>query len=153
MLALPREDLLTCLRALGDPLRLRIVVLLAHPPGPRSGPFGEDEPGMCVSDLRKRIGRAHALVSHHIQVLRRAGLIRRTRRGRWSLLQLETARVVALGQHVFALGGDGPVPALRTMEVCPPGPLGSAAASSLVSAAPGPHNGAIAAGASGTPSW
>lgn len=92
---------------------------------------------MCVSDLRERIGRAHALVSHHIQVLRRAGLIRCTRRGRWSLLQLETARVVALGQHVFALGGGSPVPALRPAEACPPGP----------------RAGAIATEAAGAPSW
>ena len=46
-----------------------MLVLLADPPGPRTGPVSEHEPGMCVSDLRARIGRAHALVSHHVQVL------------------------------------------------------------------------------------
>lgn len=106
MLANSREDLLRCLRAIGDPLRLRMLVLLANPPGPRCGPLHDGEPGMCVSDLRARTGRAHALVSHHIHVLLRAGLIRRIRRGRWSLLQVDTARVEALGDQIAALASD-----------------------------------------------
>src|SRR5215813_10148472 len=106
LLAPPRDDLLRCLRAIGDPLRLRMLVLLAHPPGPRVGPVSEGEPGMCVSDLRARLGRAHALVSHHVQVLLRAGLIRRVRRGRWSLLQVDTARLEALGEQIASLAGD-----------------------------------------------
>ena len=61
---------------------------------------------MCVSDLRARLGRAHALVSHHVQVLLRAGLIRRVRRGRWSLLQVGTARLEALGEQIASLAGD-----------------------------------------------
>lgn len=61
---------------------------------------------MCVSDLRARIGRAHALVSHHVQVLLRAGLIRRVRRGRWSLLQMDTGRVAALGEQIASLASD-----------------------------------------------
>ena len=106
MLAPTREDLLRALRAIGDPLRLRMLVLLADPPGPRTGPVSEHEPGMCVSDLRARLGRAHALVSHHVQVLLRAGLIRRVRRGRWSLLQLDTSRVAALGEQIASLASD-----------------------------------------------
>jgi DNA-binding transcriptional ArsR family regulator len=83
-----------------------MLVLLANPPGPRCGPLDEGEPGMCVSDLRARTGRAHALVSHHIHVLLRAGLIRRIRRGRWSLLQVDTARVEALGDQIASLASD-----------------------------------------------
>ena len=74
---------------------------------------------MCVSDLRARIGRAHALVSHHVQVLLRAGLIRRVRRGRWSLLQLDTSRVAALGEQIASLASDQ----LRALTTF--GPLGS----------------------------
>src|SRR5215470_17341672 len=106
LLAPTREDFLRSLRAIGDPLRLRMLVLLAHPPGPRTGPVADHEPGMCVSDLRDHLGRAHALVSHHVQVLLRSGLIRRVRRGRWSLLQVDTARLEALGEQIASLGGD-----------------------------------------------
>jgi len=154
VLALPREDLLRCLRAIGDPLRLRIIVLLAHPPGPRSGPFGEGEPGMCVSDLRERLGRAHALVSHHVQVLRRAGLIRSTRRGRWSLVQLDTARVAALGQQISTLGGET-FPLLGPVEACLPWLAAAAAPGHTLGApsAPGPRGGSGTTGVARAPSW
>ncbi len=119
---------------------------------------------MCVSDLRAKIGRAHALVSHHIQVLRRAGLVRRIRRGRWSLLQLETARVAALGQQISALGGET-IALLGQAEAYPPGVLGSAAAPGhllgeagtpghcLRPTAPSPRGGSVATGMAGARSW
>jgi len=131
VLALPREDLVRCLRALGDPLRLRIVVLLGQPPGLRSGPFAEREPGMCASDLCERMGRGHALVSHHVQVLRRAGLVLRIRRGRWSILTLDPARVAALGEQISLLG-EAAVPV-----------LGPPSSHSLASVAPGPRGGSV----------
>jgi DNA-binding transcriptional ArsR family regulator len=119
---------------------------------------------MCVSDLRAKIGRAHALVSHHVQVLRRAGLIRCTRRGRWSLLQLETARVAALAKQIFALGGET-FPMLGPADGCLPGPLISAEAPGHVvgaaaapthavgAAASSPRGGSVATGVAGAPSW
>jgi DNA-binding transcriptional ArsR family regulator len=135
-----------------------MLVLLAHPPGARSGPFHDSEPGMCVSDLRARIGRAHALVSHHVQVLLRAGLIRRVRRGRWSLLQLDTSRVETLGEQIAALASDqlpvqpphpvtvdGPVPAF-TARIGSPLP-------SALPLAPIPRTGASGNGKTGTSSW
>ena len=138
MIANSREDLLRCLRAIGDPLRLRMLVLLAHPPGPRCGPLVDGEPGMCVSDLRTRTGRAHALVSHHIQVLLRAGLIRRIRRGRWSLLRVDTARVEALGDQIAALASDQltglPLAALEP----PHGPLATLTPRRVLAPVPAP---------------
>ena len=104
MHALPPDQLLRCLRAIGEPLRLRILEVLAHPPGPRLGPFQDGEPGLCLSDLQCRLGRAHPLVSHHVKVLHRAGLLRRIQRGRWSLLQLDVGRLAQLGWHVAGLG-------------------------------------------------
>lgn len=159
MLANSREDLLRCLRAIGDPLRLRMLVLLANPPGPRCGPLGEGEPGMCVSDLRARTGRAHALVSHHIQVLLRAGLIRRIRRGRWSLLQVDTARVEALGDQIAALASDQlmglPGGSLTALEP-PHGPLAAVAPRRMLAPvpAPGPSDAPCAeASVAGARSW
>jgi len=159
VLANSREDLLRCLRAIGDPLRLRMLVLLANPPGPRCGPLGEGEPGMCVSDLRARTGRAHALVSHHIQVLLRAGLIRRIRRGRWSLLQLDTARVEALGDQIAALASDQlmglPGGSLTPLEP-PHGPLAAVASRRMLAPVPtpGPSDAPCAgANVAGARSW
>jgi len=56
--------------ALADPVRVRIVALLAT---------GE----RCVCDLLRDVDVAPNLLSYHLRVLRHAGLIRGTRRGRW----------------------------------------------------------------------
>jgi len=154
-----REDLLRSLRAIGDPLRLRMLVLLAHPPGPRSGPVSESEPGMCVSDLRARLGRAHALVSHHVQVLLRAGLIRRVRRGRWSLLQLDTDRVAALGEQIASLAADQfrTLTALAILDAADPGPTSVTARVVASPPSVAPLTVALAActgaGVAGAPTW
>lgn len=57
-------------RALGDPTRLRIVLALLD--GTR-----------CVCELREEVGVAGPLLSHHLAVLRQAGLVAAVRRGRW----------------------------------------------------------------------
>jgi len=135
-----------------------MLVLLAHPPGARSGPFDESEPGMCVSDLRARIGRAHALVSHHVQVLLRAGLIRRVRRGRWSLLQMDTCRVEALGEQIAALANDQ-LPARPPRPGTMPAPIPVLAARigssvpPVLPLAPLPRTGGSGNGTTGTTSW
>lgn len=136
-----------------------MLVLLAHPPGPRSGPVSEHEPGMCVSDLRARLGRAHALVSHHVQVLLRAGLIRRVRRGRWSLLQLDTARLEVLGEQIASLAGDQlrTVAALTDLVTTDPEP--TSVTSRVATATPSASSLTMAiaacrgAGVAGAPSW
>ena len=53
---------LECLRALGEPLRWRIAELLA----------GEE---LCVCHLVEELGAPQSLVSHHLRVLRDAGLV------------------------------------------------------------------------------
>jgi DNA-binding transcriptional ArsR family regulator len=114
---------------------------------------------MCVSDLRARTGRAHALVSHHIQVLLRAGLIRRIRRGRWSLLQVDTARLGALGDQIAALASDQllglPGAPLSALEP-PHGALTTLATRRVLTPvpAPVPHDAPCAgAGVAGAQSW
>ncbi len=61
---------LPLLRALADPTRLRIVTLLGA--GPR-----------CVCSLQEEVDVAGNLLSHHLRVLREAGLVEGSRRGRW----------------------------------------------------------------------
>jgi len=67
----------TRFRALGDPTRLRVVQELAH--GTR-----------CVCELRAQIGVSGPLLSHHLNVLRDAGLVTASRRGRWVDYRLDT---------------------------------------------------------------
>ena len=57
-------------KALGDPVRLRIVRELRH--GRR-----------CACALAEHANVTPPLLSHHLKVLRQAGLITGTKRGRW----------------------------------------------------------------------
>ncbi len=61
------SDLAKQLWAVGDPVRLRILELL--PQG------AECEHGNNVSMLARRLGLSQPTVSHHLRVLRQAGLV------------------------------------------------------------------------------
>jgi len=80
---LPATDALTGpaarMRALGDPTRLLIATALA----------ATDE--LCVCDLAWVTGRAENLVSHHVRVLRSAGLASSRRDGKMVLYALTDA--------------------------------------------------------------
>ena len=60
-------------KALGDPVRLRLMSLI----GARQG--GE----VCVCDLTSAFDLSQPTISHHLKVLREAGLIESERRGTW----------------------------------------------------------------------
>ena|SRR5438046_2075974 len=66
-------DLARGFKALGDPVRLRLLSLIAA----RAG--GE----VCVCDLTDAFGVTGPTISHHLKVLREAGLIDCERRGTW----------------------------------------------------------------------
>src|SRR3990170_1380685 len=61
------------LAALADPVRLRIVSMLAAAP----------QGAACGCELESPLGLAQPTVSHHLRILREAGLIVGERRGRW----------------------------------------------------------------------
>lgn len=61
------------LGALADPARLRIVSILLDAP----------ERAACGCDLEEPLGLSQPTVSHHLKVLREAGLVAGERRGRW----------------------------------------------------------------------
>lgn len=58
--------------ALADPVRLRLVSLLAN------APVG----AVCACDLVAPVGKSQPTVSHHLKVLAEAGLVTSERRGR-----------------------------------------------------------------------
>jgi len=68
-------------KALGDPVRLRLVSLI----GARDG--GE----VCVCDLTSAFDLSQPTISHHLKVLREAGLIDSERRGTWVYYRLVPA--------------------------------------------------------------
>lgn len=60
-------------KAIGDPVRLRLLSLIASHAG------GE----VCVCELTPRFDQTGPTISHHLRVLREAGLIDCERRGTW----------------------------------------------------------------------
>jgi ArsR family transcriptional regulator len=60
-------------KALGDPVRLQLLSLIASHPG------GE----ACVCDITAPFDLTGPTISHHLKVLREAGLITGERRGTW----------------------------------------------------------------------
>ncbi len=79
------------LAALADPVRLRIVGVLA---------VG----GRCVCDLQEKVPVAGNLLSYHLRVLRDAGLVTATRRGRWVDYRLDGGGFAALWAQAAAAG-------------------------------------------------
>src|SRR5919202_5101321 len=66
-------DLARLFKALSDPVRLRLLSLIASYAG------GE----ACVCDLTAAFDVAQSTISHHLRVLREAGLVDCERRGTW----------------------------------------------------------------------
>jgi ArsR family transcriptional regulator len=74
-------------RALGDPVRLRLVSLIGAHQG------GE----VCVCDLTSAFSLTQPTISHHLKVLREAGIIDCERRGTWVYYRLIPATLERMG--------------------------------------------------------
>ncbi len=66
------------LKAVADPVRLRLLSAITATPG------GE----ACVCDLTGLVGLSQPTVSHHLKVLTEAGLLEREKRGTWAWFRL-----------------------------------------------------------------
>ena len=85
------EQLAQAFKAMGDPVRLRLLSMIA------SAPSGE----VCACDLALPLGKSQPTVSHHLKVLREAGLIASRKRGTWVHYRVNPERLDAL-RDVFA---------------------------------------------------
>jgi ArsR family transcriptional regulator len=81
-------DLTQGFKALGDPVRLRLLSLIAA----RAG--GE----VCVCELTDAFSLSGPTISHHLRVLREAGLVGSQRRGTWVYYWVVPAKLAALSQ-------------------------------------------------------
>lgn len=76
------SDLAGVLKALADPVRLRLLSLVAD----------AAETGVCACDLTEPLERSQATVSHHTSMLVAAGFIEREQRGKWAWFRLAPER-------------------------------------------------------------
>ncbi len=72
--------------ALGDPVRLRIISMMSTAPGGT----------VCGCDLEEPLGISQPTVSHHLRILREAGLVEGTRKGRWVHYRLVPERMAEM---------------------------------------------------------
>lgn len=86
------RELATAFKVLSDPVRLRLLSLIA------AAPDGE----ACACDLVGVLGRSQPTISHHLSVLADAGLVTREKRGRWAWYRPVPQRLTVLRD---ALGG------------------------------------------------
>ena len=80
-----QERLLRVFKALADATRLEILRLV----GSQSGPT-------CVCDIVDHFDLRQPTISHHLKVLREAGLLRSSRRGIWSFYEADPEGLRAL---------------------------------------------------------
>lgn len=93
------NDLAAAFRALADPVRLKLLSLIATAP----------EGSACSCDLEGPVGKSQATVSHHLSLLAGAGMITKEKVGRWVMCSVVPERLAELRA------------ALDTAPVAPPG--------------------------------
>jgi ArsR family transcriptional regulator len=80
------EQVAPLLKALADPVRLRLMSLVASRVG------GE----ACVCDLNDAFDLSQPTISHHLKVLHEAGLVDRDKRGVWVYYRVRSQALASL---------------------------------------------------------
>ena len=77
-------QLASVLKALADPVRIRLVSIIAA--------SGE----ACACDLPELVGKSQPTVSHHLKLLAEANILEREQRGKWAWFRINPAQLNAL---------------------------------------------------------
>ena len=93
-----RTELAAVFKALGDPTRLKILDLLRSRGKSCCDLVARDERGLCACDIEEAVGLSQAAVSHHMGLLRRAGLVEAQKRGRWMFYRRNEAALAGLAE-------------------------------------------------------
>jgi ArsR family transcriptional regulator, arsenate/arsenite/antimonite-responsive transcriptional repressor len=86
------EELASAFKALADPVRLRLLSLIAAAPDGTA----------CSCDLEEPVGKSQPTVSHHLSLLADAGLITKEKVGRWVNCTVVPARLAQLREVLGA---------------------------------------------------
>lgn len=90
------------LKALGHPVRLRIVSALARPDAACCSIADR----VCACDLERLIGLAQPTISHHMKMLCDAGLVESKRAGKFVFYRLNRTRFHKLGAWLAEVVGE-----------------------------------------------
>ena len=89
------DDFIFALKALADETRFRIIhLLLTH--------------DMCVGALADHLAMSKAAVSQHLQILRKAGLVRGEKRGYWTHYGVDKAVIHRIAEALTETADQAP---------------------------------------------
>lgn len=98
MTAVQAEQVSGLLKAIADPVRLRLMsMVLSHEGGEA-----------CVCDLTPAFDLSQPTISHHLKVLHEAGLLDREKRGVWVYYKAKPEAMTAMTSLFAAVNGQGP---------------------------------------------
>lgn len=93
-------DLLIAMKALSNPVRLRILSGLKEPsrhfPPQDEGDVEVD--GVCVSSIQEGIGLSQSTTSDYLGLLHKAGLVTAKRQGQWTYYKRDEAGIKRLAE-------------------------------------------------------
>jgi ArsR family transcriptional regulator len=84
------EQIAPLLKALADPVRLRLMSLVAS----------HEDGEACICDLNPAFDLSQPTISHHLKVLHEAGLLDREKRGVWVYYRARTEALASLGSLI-----------------------------------------------------
>lgn len=82
------DQLAVVFKALADPVRLRIVSIVAN----------ATDHEVCACDLPALLDRSQPTISHHLSQLVKVGLLQREPRGKWAWFSLQADQLDAVGR-------------------------------------------------------
>ncbi|MDA8048810.1 MAG: metalloregulator ArsR/SmtB family transcription factor [Rhodospirillales bacterium] len=90
------------LKALADPVRLRIVEMLARPDAACCSIADR----VCACDLERLLGLTQPTISHHMKRLSNAGLVEARKAGKYVFYRLNRTRFHTLAAWLEELAGE-----------------------------------------------
>lgn len=89
-------ELSAMFKALGDPVRLRLLSMIAS----------RTEGGVCVCELTPAFELSQPTISHHLKLLRQAGLVDCERRGTWVYYWVRPETTDRMAAMLSSVRGD-----------------------------------------------
>jgi ArsR family transcriptional regulator len=90
------KQLVSALKAVADPTRLKVLRLLKQ-----KGRCSIGKPvGMCACDVEKHVKLSQPTISHHMAILKKAGLVHAEKNGLWMWYRRNEKSLKELAQTV-----------------------------------------------------
>jgi ArsR family transcriptional regulator, arsenate/arsenite/antimonite-responsive transcriptional repressor len=95
-MALNEKQLINALKAIADPTRLKILQILKQKGQCSIG----KAVGLCACDIEEQIRLSQPTISHHMAVLKKAGLIQAEKHGLWMWYRRNEDSLQELGKLI-----------------------------------------------------